>query len=108
AWKCGAYMPKKIEEALAAWRDAERRLQNAVDGDRAALVGEVERSRSVFQQLSADHMMERMDALKKAEHRRKTAEPSTPSFHQAAKDEMVIATDIWDSARQSDEDTPQR
>ena len=99
-------MPRKIEEALAAWREAARRRKAAVPGDTEALDAEVVRTRSVFQQLSAEHMVERIDALHEAEGRRKNATPSTPAFHQAAKDEKVIATDIWDSARMSDEDTP--
>ena len=99
-------MPNQIEEALAAWREAERRLDQAVDGDREALQAEVERHRSSFQTLSVAHMMDRLDALHEAEDRRKSAVPSTPPFHQAAKDEMVIASEIWNSARQSDQDTP--
>jgi hypothetical protein len=78
----------------------------ATDGDRDAIQAEVERHRSDFQRLSADHMMERLDALKDAEDRRRNATPSTPPFHQAARDELEIASDIWEGARQSDRDTP--
>jgi hypothetical protein len=41
----------------------------------------------VFHQLSAEHMIEQIDALHEAENRRKNAIPSTPAFHQAAQDE---------------------
>ena len=99
-------MPREIEEALAAWRDAQRRLDNAMDGVREALKTEVDRQRGLFDRLSAEHMMERIDALHDAEARRKAAVPSSDSFHEAALDEMAIAAEIWDSARLSDEDTP--
>ena len=46
-------MPGEIEEALAAWRDAQRRLDNAMDGYREALETEVERERTRLHQLSA-------------------------------------------------------
>ena len=95
-----------IEAALAAWRDAERRLARAVDGDRAAIEREVDRYRSDFQQLSADHMVERIGSLREAEHRRANATPSTLPFHEAARDTQEIASDIWEAARSSDEDTP--
>ena len=52
-----------IETSLAAWRDAERRLTSAVDGDREAIALEVERHRTEFQQLSADHMVDRIGKL---------------------------------------------
>jgi hypothetical protein len=96
-----------IEAALAAWRDAERRLANAADGDRAAIEQEVGRHRSDFQQLSADHMVERIGSLREAEHRRANATPSTLPFHEAARDTQEIASDIWEAARSSDEDTPE-
>jgi class 3 adenylate cyclase len=95
-----------IEAALTAWREAERRLGEGPDGDREALEHEVERHRGEFQRLSAEHMMAMIDRLKEAEQRRKTAVPSTEPFHEAAQDERAIAAEIWDSARQSDEDTP--
>jgi len=91
---------------LAAWRDAERRLVGA-NGDTLAIQAEIHRYRNEFQQLSADRMIERLDALKEAETRRSSATPSTHPFHQAAQDEKAIAADIWENARQSDEDTPQ-
>ena len=96
-----------IETALAAWRDAERRLTNAVDGDREAIAREVERHRTEFHQLSADHMVDRIDKLKEAESRRSNATPSTMPFHEAARETQEIASEIWEAARESDEDTPQ-
>jgi hypothetical protein len=96
-----------IEAALAAWRDAERRLASAVNGDRERLALEVSSHRAEFQQLSADHMVERIDSLREAEGRRAHSTPSTAPFHQAARDTQEIASDIWEAARESDEDTPQ-
>lgn len=96
-----------IEAALASWRDAERRLAVAVDGDRAAIERQVDRYRSDFQQLSADHMVERIGSLREAENRRANATPSTLPFHEAARDTQEIASDIWEAARSSDEDTPE-
>lgn len=96
-----------IESALAAWRDAERRHQLAVDGDREAITREVEHHRAEFQQLSADHMVERIGKLQEAERRRSHATPSTVPFHEAARETQEIASEIWEAARESDEDTPQ-
>lgn len=96
-----------IEGALASWRDAERRLANADDGDRAAIAREVRRYRTAFHRLSADHMVEQIDKLKEAEARRLHATPSTLPFHEAARDTQEIASEIWEAARESDEDTPQ-
>jgi hypothetical protein len=95
-----------IEAALAGWRAAERKLASA-NGDTDAVQAEIDRCRGVFQRLSAEHMIERLDALQDAEQRRATATPSTHPFHQAAQDEKAIAAEIWESARESDEDTPQ-
>jgi hypothetical protein len=100
-------MPSEIEEALAAWRAAERRLSEAADGDGAHWAAEAERWRTEFHRLSGDHMMDRIDALHEAEGRRRAATPSTEPFHAAAKDEKAIAAEIWETARQSDEDTPE-
>ena len=97
---------QKIEAALAGWREAERKLAGA-NGDTDAVQAEIERYRGTFQKLSAEHMVERIDALRDAEHRRISATPSTHPFHQAAQDEKGIADEIWESARESDEDTPQ-
>ncbi|MEA2678041.1 MAG: hypothetical protein QOJ81_2182 [Chloroflexota bacterium] len=99
-------MRTEIENALAAWRDAERRLQNATDGDRAALEAEVVRHRTAFHHLSADHMMERIDALHDAEERRHAETPSTDKYHEVAREEKAIAAEIFDAAVQNDEDTP--
>ena len=97
---------EEIEAALAAWRDAERRLAQAGDGERAAIERQINRHRSDFQQLSADHMVERIGRLREAEDRRANATPSTLPFHEAARDTQEIASDIWEAARSSDEDTP--
>ncbi|MDQ6794313.1 MAG: hypothetical protein M3067_05775 [Chloroflexota bacterium] len=96
-----------IEAALAAWRAAERRLAEAVDGEAERLASEVKIHRDQFQALSADHMIESIDRLREAERRRSFATPSTPRFHEAARDEQEIASEIWEAARKSDEDTPQ-
>ena len=95
-----------IETALAAWRDAERRHAQAVDGEAEALSREVALYRDKFQQLSAEHMAEWMDKLQDAEDRRAHATPSTVPFHEAARDTQEIAAEIWEAARSSDEDTP--
>lgn len=96
-----------IEAALAAWRDAERRQAKAIDGDRERLTAVVERERSEFQRLSAEHMVEWIAKLQEAEGRRAHSTPSTPPFHEAARDAEAIAAEIWETARESDEDTPQ-
>jgi hypothetical protein len=96
-----------IEDALAAWRDAKLRVGNAPQGDRGALRREADRRKRRFQRLSAEHMSEQIDELRRAEARRQAAIPSTPAFHQAARDEVQIAADIWKEARRSDEETPQ-
>lgn len=96
-----------IEAALEAWRNAERQLERAAKGEAAALVAEVKVHRDEFQRLSAEHMVQWMDKLHEAEDRRANATPSTVSFHQAARDTQEIAAEIWESARRSDEDTPE-
>ena len=95
-----------IEAALLAWRDAERQLAKAVDGEASALARKVTLRRDDFQRLSAEHMVEWMGKLHEAEGRRANATPSTPPFHEAARDTQEIAAEIWEAARQSDEDTP--
>ncbi len=97
---------RKIEESLADWRDAQRRLDGTTDGELEALKAEVEEHRQRFQQLSAEYMMDRIDALRDAEGRRKTETPSTAPYHRAAREEMEIASEIWGMARVSDEDVP--
>ena len=98
---------EEIEASLAAWREAERRLATAVDADREAIARDVERHRNEFHQLSADHMVDQIDKLKEAESRRTHATPSTVPFHEAARETQEIASEIWEAARESDEDTPQ-
>jgi hypothetical protein len=96
-----------IEAALASWRDAERRQARAVDGDRARITTELVIYRAEFQRLSANHMVEWIGKLKEAEGRRAHSTPSTPPFHEAARDAQAIAAEIWETARESDQDTPQ-
>lgn len=95
-----------IEAALSAWRTAERLHAQAVGPERDALALELERHRTDFQRLTADQMVERIGKLQEAESRRAHATPSTPQFHEAARDTQEIASDIWEAARRSDEDTP--
>jgi hypothetical protein len=96
-----------IETALAEWRDAERRLAGALDGEAEAASREVKLHRDEFQELSAAHMVEWMGKLAEAEDRRSHATPSSVPFHVAARDTQEIASQIWEAARSSDEDTPQ-
>jgi hypothetical protein len=96
-----------VEAALAAWRDAERRLTRAADGDAAGLTREVGIHRDEYQRLSAANMSAWMAKLDEAEGRRANATPSTPPFHEAARDTQEIAAQIWEAARSSDEDTPE-
>jgi hypothetical protein len=96
----------EIEAALEEWRAAQRRLDHGTNGDRDALEAAVDAAREKFQQLSADHMLERIDALQDAEERRQQATASTPDYHEAAREETEIAADIWDAARRNDEETP--
>jgi hypothetical protein len=84
-----------VEAALAEWRAAERLQAKASAGKREALTREVEQHRDDFQRLSAAHMVEWIDKLQEAESRRANATPSTPPFHQAARDAEAIAAEIW-------------
>lgn len=97
---------REVEAALAAWRDADRRLSEADGRSTEELRLEVERLRQEFQRLSADHMSDQIDALREAERQRARSVPSTGAFHEAAEREKEIAAGIWDVARQSDEETP--
>ena len=97
---------ESIEAALSSWRAAERSLAAATDANRAERMRDVVRHRDTFQRLSADHMIEWMAKLKEAEDRRSHATPSTVPFHIAARDTQDIASEIWEAARSSDEDTP--
>ena len=56
---------------------------------------------------STNNMVEWIAKLEAAESRRSHATPSTPPFHEAARETETIAAEIWETARQSDEDTPQ-
>jgi hypothetical protein len=96
-----------IESALEEWRAAERRQALAVGAAREVLDHEVERRRAAFQQISSDHIVEQIGMLQEAESRRRNATPSTPPFHQAARDTEEIASEIWASAHSNDVDTPQ-
>jgi hypothetical protein len=69
--RAGGVMPRGVEEALTAWRDVVRK------------------------RLTAEYMVDRIDALKEAEQRRKNAAPSSEPFHQAVRDEKAIAAEIW-------------
>ena len=97
---------RSVEAALAAWRDAERRLSRAIDGGTKGLNREVKVHRDEYQRLSAANMNEWMARLDEAEGRRANATPSTVPFHEAARDTQEIAAQIWEAARSSDEDTP--
>jgi hypothetical protein len=96
-----------VEAALAAWREAERRLSKAVDGDIEGLTREVKVLRDEYQRLSTSNMDAWMARLDDAEARRAHATPSTRPFHEAARDTQEIAAEIWEAARSSDEDTPE-
>lgn len=97
---------RSVEAALAAWRDAERRLSRAIDGDIEGLNREVAVHRDEYQRLCVANMNEWMARLDEAEGRRANATPSTKPFHEAARDTQEIAAAIWEAARSSDEDTP--
>lgn len=99
-------MRPEVEEALALWRDAVRSRDAASETERLMLDAEVARLRAEFQQISAEYMMNRIDALRDAETRRASAVPSTEPFHQAARDEAAIAAEIWDSALINDREVP--
>ena len=98
---------RTVETALAAWRDAERRLSRASDGDVKGLTREVGVLRDDYQRLSAANMDDWMARLDEAVGRRANATPSTLPFHEAARDAQDIAAEIWEAARSSDEDTPE-
>ena len=98
---------QRVEAALAAWRDAERRLSRAVDDDSEGLTREVTVLRDEYQRLATGNMNTWMAKLDDAEARRAQATPSTLPFHEAARDTQEIAAEIWEAARSSDEDTPE-
>lgn len=97
---------QSVGAALAAWRDAERRLSRATDGDTEGLDREVKVHRDEYQRQSAANMKAWMARLDEAEGRRANATPSTVPFHEAARETQEIAAEIWEAARSSDEDTP--
>jgi hypothetical protein len=95
-----------IQRVLAAWRAADRALAAAIDGERPAIEAEIERTRAEYHRVSSAFMTEHMDKLREAEGRRAALTPSTPAYHQAARDTVEIAADIWETGRQSDRDIP--
>ena len=66
-------MPKThaIESALAAWRDAERRLSGAGDGETQILIREVQHRRAEYQRLAAEQAEDRLVGVSS----------STPSYN---------------------------
>lgn len=56
-----------IEAALAAGRDAERRLEGAVDGQREGIAREVEHHRTEFQPLSAEQLSARIGTIREGD-----------------------------------------
>lgn len=94
------------EEALRAWRDAERELLDGGDG-RRDLEANVVRLREAYQRLYTTDMTHSMARLHEADDRRARAVPSTPAFHLAAQDTEAAAADIWEQARHADRDSPQ-
>ena len=97
-----------IQDALFAWRQAERELALSTDGRRVALEADIVLFRDEYQRLSTEHMLESLHLLHDAEDRRARSTPSTPEFHQATRDTQDIAAEIWHEARRGDLDTPQR
>ena len=97
-----------IQDALYAWRQAERELATETDGRRPALEAEIVKYRTEYQRLYSEQMMENLGRLHEAEDRRARATPSTQAFHEATRDTQEVAADIWHEARRGDLDTPQR
>jgi hypothetical protein len=95
-----------LQEALRAWRAAERELLAAGDG-RADLEANVARLRDEYQRLYSESMVTNIARLHEADERRAKAIPSTPDFHAATQDTEDIAADIWEQARRGDRDGPQ-
>lgn len=87
-----------LQEALRAWRAAERELE-ACGGDDEAQVAEVALLRDAYQHLYSETMNENLDRLHDADERRARATPSTPDFHNATRDTETVAADIWEQAR---------
>lgn len=97
-----------IQDALYAWRKAERELAVETDGRRKELEEAVVRHRTEYHNLYTENMMDNLHRLHEAEDRRAKSVPSTPDFHEATRDTQDIAADIWHEARRGDLDTPQR
>jgi hypothetical protein len=95
---------KDIEAALAAWRAAERRVEEADGNLTPGMIQELADARATYQEIASAHMAERIDALHAAESRRSAADPSSDLFHQAVAEEKAIANEIWSEADQIDRD----
>jgi hypothetical protein len=95
---------ESLQEALRAWRAAERDVQSS-DADSVG-VGLVATLRDEYQRIYSANMVEMMGLLREADERRSRSTPSTPAFHSATQDTEVIAADIWEQARRGDRDTP--
>ena len=93
-----------LQEALRAWRAAERDL--VASGDGALREANVARLRNEYDRIYTANMRESLGRLHDAEGRRSRATPSTPAFHAATQDTEVVAADIWEQARRADRDTP--
>ena len=97
---------QEIEAALSAWREAQRRVDEADGHHTDEMEREVEATRTAYQQVAADQMAERLDDLKEVESRRAAATPSSEPYHGAAREEQSIATEIWREAREMDTSSP--
>ena len=93
-----------LQDALGAWRAAERDL--VANGDGLEREANVARLRDEYQHLYTEGMVENIDRLHEADARRSIATPSTPAFHAATRDTEEIAADIWEQARRGDRDSP--
>ena len=63
----------EIENALEAWRVAERRKARTFVGDTRRITREVERRREEYQRLSTAHMVEWLGGFDAVERRREPA-----------------------------------
>jgi hypothetical protein len=95
---------ESLQEALRAWRTAERDLQ--ASGDGPVREANVARLRDEYQRIYTANMTDNLTRLHEAEDRRANSTPSTPDFHNATQDTEVAAADIWEQARRGDRDTP--
>ena len=95
---------ESLQEALRAWRTAERELH--ASGDGALREANVARLRDEYQRIYSANMTDNLDRLHEAEDRRSRSTPSTPDFHAATRDTEIVAADIWEQARHGDRDTP--